>query len=136
MPLRNRDRTAGTMLSSAVTRKHGAKWASRRPPSSSDFAGSAGQSFGAFLCRGITLHLEGEANDYVGKGLSGGKITRRKPNAAGYDAAGNIIIGNVAFNGATGGEAYFNGIAGSASRCATREPSPSSKGSATTGANT
>jgi len=111
MPLRNRDRTAGTMLSSAVTRKHGA---AGLPDDAIviNFTGSAGQSFGAFLCRGITLHLEGEANDYVGKGLSGGRITVRKPAAAGYEAAANILIGNVALYGATGGEAYFNGIGG------------------------
>ena len=110
-PIRNRDRTAGTMLSSAVTKKYGAKGL----PDDTvviEFAGSAGQSFGAFLCRGITLHLEGDANDYVGKGLSGGKITVRVPRGALYKASANIIVGNVALYGATSGEAYFNGIGG------------------------
>jgi len=76
------------------------------------FTGSAGQSFGAFLARGISLHLEGDANDYVGKGLSGGKITVDTPRDAAFVASQNIIVGNVALYGATSGEAYFNGMAG------------------------
>jgi glutamate synthase domain-containing protein 3 len=76
------------------------------------FKGSAGQSFGAFLARGVTLRLEGDANDYIGKGLSGGKIIVYPPREAAFKAEENILIGNVALYGATGGEAYFRGIAG------------------------
>ncbi len=109
--INNRDRTAGTLLSSAVTMRHGAR-ALPADTITVHFSGSAGQSFGAFLCGGITLHLAGDANDYVGKGLSGGKLSVRTPPDATYAAAENIIIGNVALYGATGGEAYFNGQAG------------------------
>ncbi|HEX2236837.1 MAG TPA: glutamate synthase large subunit [Gammaproteobacteria bacterium] len=107
----NRDRTVGTLLSSTLTKRLGA----RGLPANTitvHLTGSAGQSFGAFLAPGITLHLEGDANDYVGKGLSGGKLSVRKPSDATFDAAENIIIGNVALYGATGGEAYINGQAG------------------------
>src|SRR5207248_7676029 len=74
--------------------------------------GSAGQSFGAVVPRGMTLTLEGDANDYVGKGLSGGKVIIYPPRQATYTALHNVIIGNVAFYGATGGEAYIRGMAG------------------------
>jgi glutamate synthase (NADPH/NADH) large chain len=74
--------------------------------------GTGGQSFGAFLAGGVTLSLEGDVNDYAGKGLSGGKLVVTTPEAAGYDAADNIVTGNVALYGATDGEAYFNGRAG------------------------
>jgi glutamate synthase domain-containing protein 3 len=74
--------------------------------------GSAGQSFGAFLARGVTLSLEGEANDYVGKGLSGGRVVVRAPRKAGFASEENIIVGNVVLYGATSGEAFFNGVAG------------------------
>jgi glutamate synthase (ferredoxin) len=76
------------------------------------FSGSAGQSFGAFVPKGITLSLEGDANDYVGKGLSGGKIAIFPPDKAAFVPEENIIIGNTAFYGATDGEAYIRGIAG------------------------
>jgi glutamate synthase (ferredoxin) len=76
------------------------------------FHGSAGQSFGAFLPQGMTFYLEGDANDYLGKGLSGGKLTVRPPDGATFVPAENIIIGNVAFYGATAGEAYIRGLAG------------------------
>ena len=111
MPIRNCDRTAGTILSSVVTKKYGAKGL---PPDTIQirFTGSAGQSFGAFLACGISLHLWGAANDYVGKGLSGGKITVDTPRDAAFVASRNIIVGNVALYGATSGEAYFNGMAG------------------------
>ncbi len=101
----------GTILGSEVTRRHG-------PAGLPDdtirvqFTGSAGQSFGAFLPRGITLTLEGDANDYVGKGLSGGKIIVFPPHDATFVAEENILIGNVALYGATSGEAYFRGVAG------------------------
>ena len=74
--------------------------------------GAGGQSFGAFLPSGVTLKLTGDANDYIGKGLSGGKLVVRAPQQAGYQAEENIIVGNVALYGATGGEAYFGGVAG------------------------
>jgi glutamate synthase (ferredoxin) len=76
------------------------------------FNGSAGQSFGAFVPRGLTLTLEGDANDYVGKGLSGGRIIVYPPARSTFTASENVIIGNVAFYGATAGEAYINGVAG------------------------
>ena len=76
------------------------------------FTGSAGQSFGAFLANGVTLELEGEANDYVGKGLSGGHLIVYPPRNSTFLPEENILIGNVALYGATGGEAYFNGVAG------------------------
>jgi glutamate synthase (NADPH/NADH) large chain len=111
VPIKNSDRTAGTMLSSVVAKKFGANGL---PADTIQirFTGSAGQSFGAFLARGISLHLEGAANDYVGKGLSGGKITVDTPRDASYVASQNIIVGNVVLYGATSGEAYFNGMAG------------------------
>jgi len=74
--------------------------------------GSAGQSFGAFLAKGVTLTLEGDANDYVGKGLSGGRLVVYPPTNAGFAAEENILIGNVVLYGATSGEAFFNGVAG------------------------
>ena len=76
------------------------------------FQGSAGQSFGAFLASGVTLELEGDANDYVGKGLSGGNLIVYPPRNSTFLPEENILIGNVALYGATGGEAYFNGVAG------------------------
>src|SRR4029077_20608690 len=76
------------------------------------FTGSAGQSFGAFLPRGVSLTLEGDANDYVGKGLSGGKLVVYPPREATFVAEENILVGNVVLYGATGGEAYFRGVAG------------------------
>lgn len=74
-------------------------------------SGSAGQSLGAFLCAGITLELEGDSNDYVGKGLSGGKVIVYPPRKSTFKAEENIVIGNVALYGATSGEAYINGMA-------------------------
>jgi glutamate synthase (ferredoxin) len=111
LPIRNTNRAVGTIVGSEVTRRHG-------PAGLPDdtirlhFTGTAGQSFGAFLPRGLTLRLEGDANDYVGKGLSGGKIMVYPPRAATFAAADNVIIGNVAFYGATAGEGYIAGIAG------------------------
>ena len=106
----NRDRTVGTLLSYLLARS------SNQPyPDGTiivDLTGSAGQSFGAFLARGVNLHLIGDANDYVGKGLSGGRITIRIPESAGYRSDESIIVGNVALYGSTEGEAYFNGRAG------------------------
>jgi glutamate synthase domain-containing protein 2/glutamate synthase domain-containing protein 1/glutamate synthase domain-containing protein 3 len=111
MPVRNVNRTVGTMLSGAVARKYGHVGL----PDDTiyiKFAGSAGQSLGAFLAHGITIDLVGEANDYVGKGLSGGKIIIQPSPKFRGDPLDNIIIGNTVMYGATGGEAYFRGVAG------------------------
>lgn len=111
LPIRNTNRVVGTMLGSEITRRYG-------PAGLPDdtirltFKGSAGQSFGAFVPRGITLTLEGDANDYVGKGLSGGKIIIYPPGGSTFRAMDNVIIGNVALYGATSGEAYVRGMAG------------------------
>ncbi|MGE0043381.1 MAG: glutamate synthase large subunit, partial [Vicinamibacterales bacterium] len=111
LPIRNTDRTVGTMLGSEVTRRHGG---AGLPDDTIQlaFAGSAGQSFGAFVPRGLTLTLEGDANDYVGKGLSGGRIVVYPPREATFVAEENIIVGNVSLYGATSGEAFIRGIAG------------------------
>ena len=110
-PIRNSQRTVGTMLSSALAERHGN---SGLPEDSIqvDFRGSAGQSFGAFLAAGVTFRLEGDANDYIGKGLSGGKLIVFPPREATFRAEDNILIGNVVLYGATGGQAYFRGVAG------------------------
>ncbi|MFZ5590500.1 MAG: glutamate synthase large subunit [Bacillota bacterium] len=111
LPVRNIHRAVGTILGSEVTRRFGEQGL----PEDTirlHFTGSAGQSFGAFLPRGITLTLEGDANDYTGKGLSGGKVIVLPPAEAGFVPEENIIIGNVAFYGATAGEAYIRGMAG------------------------
>ncbi len=109
--IRNTDRTTGTMLGYEVTKRFGGEGL----PDDTirvNFTGSAGQSFGAFIPRGITLALEGEANDFVGKGLSGGRLIVRPPVNAAFAAEENVIIGNVALYGATSGEAFIRGIAG------------------------
>jgi glutamate synthase domain-containing protein 2/glutamate synthase domain-containing protein 1/glutamate synthase domain-containing protein 3 len=109
--IRNVDRTVGTMLSGEIARRYG----SEGLPDDTiriHFTGSAGQSFGAFLAKGITMTLEGEANDYVGKGLSGGRLVVYPPRSSGFVAEENILIGNVVLYGATSGEAFFNGVAG------------------------
>jgi glutamate synthase domain-containing protein 2/glutamate synthase domain-containing protein 1/glutamate synthase domain-containing protein 3 len=109
--LRNRDRAFGARLSWAMVR-HGAADGPPRAHIVVRCRGAAGQSFGAFLAPGIDLHLVGEANDYVGKGLSGGCLAVATPADAGHAAADAIVVGNVALYGATAGEAYFNGQAG------------------------
>ncbi len=111
LPIRNINRAAGTRLGSEVTRQYGP---AGLPHDTIQlrFEGSAGQSFGAFIPKGITLRLEGDANDYIGKGLSGGKIVVVPPSTSTFIPEENVIVGNVAFYGATGGEAYINGIAG------------------------
>ncbi len=110
-PIRNVDRTVGTILGSEITRRYGA---AGLPDDTIQlrFTGSAGQSFGAFVPRGITLTLEGDANDYIGKGLSGGKIIAFPPKTARFVAEENVLIGNVALYGATSGQAFFRGQAG------------------------
>jgi glutamate synthase (NADPH/NADH) large chain len=113
LEVRNVNRTVGTMLGSELTRRYGG---GGLPDGTIkfNFTGSAGQSFGAFLPRGITLRLEGDANDYVGKGLSGGRLVVRPPRNAHPDfvAEDNIIAGNVILYGATGGELFIRGVVG------------------------
>jgi len=111
LPIRNTHRTVGAMLSGEIARKHGA---AGLPDDTIlfRFTGSAGQSFGAFLAKGVTLELEGDANDYVGKGLSGGRIIVYPPRASTFVPEENILVGNVVLYGATSGEAFFNGMAG------------------------
>ncbi|WP_100374614.1 glutamate synthase large subunit [Bacillus sp. FJAT-45037] len=109
--INNVDRVVGTIVGSEISKRFGAEGL----PHDSiqfDFAGSAGQSFGAFVPKGMTLKLSGDANDYIGKGLSGGKLIVQPPEEASYLAEENIIIGNTAFYGATSGEAYIRGNAG------------------------
>ncbi|WP_341281406.1 glutamate synthase large subunit [Paenibacillus sp. FSL H8-0537] len=110
-PILNTNRVVGTVLGSEVTRRYGAKGLPE-DTISFHFVGSAGQSFGAFVPQGITLSLEGDSNDYVGKGLSGGKVIVAPSSKATFVAEENVIIGNTALYGATSGEAYIRGIAG------------------------
>ena len=106
----NTDRTVGTILGAEITRKFGT---SLEPDTYTvQCKGAGGQSFGAFIPKGLTLELEGDSNDYFGKGLSGGKLVVYPPKARKYKPEENIIVGNVALYGATSGEAYINGIAG------------------------
>jgi glutamate synthase (ferredoxin) len=109
--IRNIHRTVGTILGSELTRRHGGEGL---PDGTIQlkFDGTAGQSFGAFLPRGITLTLEGDANDYIGKGLSGGRIIVFPNKRSRFVAEDNVLIGNVALYGATGGRAFFRGRAG------------------------
>jgi glutamate synthase domain-containing protein 2/glutamate synthase domain-containing protein 3 len=111
LPIRNVHRTVGAMLSGEIARRYG----SEGLPDGTirfEFTGSAGQSFGAFLAKGVTLKLEGDANDYVGKGLSGGRLIVYPPRQSTFLPEENILIGNVVLYGATSGEAFFNGMAG------------------------
>lgn len=111
LAITNINRVVGTLVGSEVTRRYGE---SGLPDNTIklNFEGSAGQSFGAFIPKGMTLELEGDANDYLGKGLSGGTITVYPPKASIFEADENILIGNVAFYGATSGTSYINGVAG------------------------
>lgn len=109
--IRNVNRVVGTIVGSEVTRRYGAAGLPE-DTIKLHFEGSAGQSFGAFVPSGMTLILEGDANDYLGKGLSGGKIIVYPPVGSTFPASENVIIGNVAFYGATAGEAYIRGMAG------------------------
>ena len=111
LPIRNIHRTVGAMLSGEIARKYGSKGLAD-DTIRFHFTGSAGQSFGAFLAKGVTLTLSGDANDYVGKGLSGGKIIVYPPRESTFIPEENILVGNVVLYGATTGEAYFNGVAG------------------------
>ena len=109
--IRNIDRSTGAMLSGEISRRYGDKGLPDDTINAA-FSGSAGQSFGAFLAKGVTFRLEGDANDFVGKGLSGGKIIIVPPRGSVFKPEENIIIGNSTFYGATGGEAYIQGVAG------------------------
>ena len=111
MPIRNVHRTVGAILSNRIVTRHGP---AGLPDGTLEVVlqGSAGQSFGAFLAPGVTLRLVGESNDYLGKGLSGGRILVQTPKTATYPAHENIIVGNTILYGATGGEVFINGMAG------------------------
>jgi len=111
LEIRNVDRTVGAMLAGEVARRHGQ---AGLPEGTIElaFTGSAGQSFGAFIMNGIELALEGDANDYVGKGMAGGIVVVRAPSKAAFRPEENILIGNVALYGATSGKAFFGGRAG------------------------
>jgi glutamate synthase (ferredoxin) len=111
LPIRNTNRVVGTIVGYEVTRAYGA---AGLPDGTINlkFTGSAGQSFGAFIPKGMTLELEGDANDYVGKGLSGGRIAVYPSKGSSFIPEENIIIGNVGFYGATSGEAFIRGMAG------------------------
>ncbi len=109
--IHNTDRSVGAILSNEISKLHGEDGLPE-DTLNLNFTGSAGQSFGAFATKGLTLKVEGETNDYLGKGLSGAKVIIKKPAVADFLAEENVIIGNVCFYGATGGEAYINGIAG------------------------
>ena len=111
LPIRNTDRTTGAMLSGAIAKRYGHDGL---PPDTivAKFKGTAGQSFGAFLARGVSFELDGDANDYVGKGLSGGRIVVRPPAQSGIVPEDSIIIGNTVLYGAIEGECYFRGVAG------------------------
>lgn len=107
----NINRVTGTIIGSEISKQYGAKGLPE-DTIKINFTGSAGQSFGAFIPKGMTLTLAGDANDYVGKGLSGGKLIVKAPAEATFNASENVIAGNVSFYGATDGEAYINGYAG------------------------
>jgi glutamate synthase (ferredoxin) len=111
LPIRNINRTVGTITGSEVTRKYGSKGLDE-DTIHFKFLGSAGQSFAAFVPRGMTMEVEGDANDYFGKGLSGGKLIVYPPKNSTFTPEQNIIVGNVALYGATGGRAYVRGLAG------------------------
>jgi len=111
LKINNTDRVVGTIIGSEISKRYGEEGLPEDTIRLT-FVGSAGQSFGAFVPKGMSLELEGDSNDYIGKGLSGGKIIVYPPKNSDYKPEENILIGNVAFYGATSGEAYINGIAG------------------------
>jgi glutamate synthase domain-containing protein 3 len=111
MPIRNVHRTVGTILSNRIVKRHGAHGLPDGTLEIS-FSGSAGQSFGAWLAPGVTLRLTGEANDYLGKGLSGGRIVVQTPPGSPFDPMENVIVGNTLLYGAIRGEVFINGLAG------------------------
>ena len=109
--IKNTDRTIGAIISNEISKTHGSKGLPENTINI-DFKGTAGQSFGAFSTKGLSFKIEGTANDYFGKGLSGATLIAKVPNKATFVANKNVIIGNVALYGATSGSAYINGIAG------------------------
>ena len=111
LPITNTDRTVGAMLSGEIAKRYGHDGL---PPDTivAQFKGTAGQSFGAFLARGVSFELEGDANDYVGKGLSGGRIVVRPPAGSPIIPEKSMIIGNTVMYGAIEGECFFRGVAG------------------------
>jgi glutamate synthase (NADPH/NADH) large chain len=111
MEISNRHRAVGATLANRISKERGEAGLAE-DTIRVDFTGVAGQSFGAFLTPGVTMNLTGSGNDYVGKGLSGGKLIVQTPDNAPYEAEKNIVVGNVALYGATGGEVYVNGMAG------------------------
>ncbi len=111
LPIRNVNRVVGTITGGEITKRHGPNGLAEDTVQLK-FTGSAGQSFGAFVPKGMTLELEGDANDYFGKGLSGGKLIVYPPKGSTFEPGENIIIGNVALYGATGGEIFVRGMAG------------------------
>ncbi|ADQ13981.1 glutamate synthase large subunit [Halanaerobium hydrogeniformans] len=111
LPIKNTDRVVGTILGSEITKRYGGTGL-KEDTIKLNFKGSAGQSFAAYLPKGLTFSLSGDSNDYLGKGLSGGKVIVKKPAEASFKADENIIIGNVAFFGATSGKAYIEGVGG------------------------
>src|SRR5690606_37525603 len=111
LPIRSRDRSAGAMLSGALARRYGHEGLPE-DSISIKLTGTAGQAFGAFLAKGIAIDLVGDANDYVGKGLSGGRIVVRPSDTAGFVPERAIIAGNTVLYGAIAGECYFRGVAG------------------------
>ena len=133
--MRNVNRTVGGLLS-----QRGDEGARRRGPAAGTIQftlrGSAGQSFGAWLAPGIELTLVGDANDYIGKGLSGGVLAVRPPEGAAFVAEENVIVGNTVLYGATAGRAFFRGLAGERFAVRNSGATPSSRASATTAAST
>ncbi len=111
LPITNVNRVVGTIVGSEISKRYGEEGLPEETITLR-FTGSAGQSFGAFVPNGMSLHLTGDTNDYFGKGLSGGKLILRAPVELQYEASENVIAGNVALIGATSGEAYINGLAG------------------------
>ena len=111
LPIRNINRTVGTLLGHNISKKYGLDGLPEDTINIA-FKGSAGQSFGAFVPKGVTFSLEGDSNDYFGKGLSGGKLSVFVPETAGFEPAENVIIGNTALYGATSGSAFISGLAG------------------------
>ncbi len=135
LPVGNVNRTVGAMLSGEVAKKYG-HVGLPEDTISVKLKGTAGQSFGAFLAHGVSLELSGDANDYVGKGLSGGRVVVRQPANVTRDPLHNIIVGNTVLYGAIGGEAYFEGVAGERFAVRNSGRSASSRATATMAAST
>ena len=135
IPVRNVNRTVGGILSGEIARRHGAAGLDEGTIEIA-FSGSAGQSFAAWLARGVVFSLRGETNDYAGKGLSGGVVSVRPPEKHRFRAEENMIVGNTVLYGATAGRAFFRGLAGERFAVRNSGPAPWSRASATTAAST